>query len=153
LKPAVRTLFVAVGLLIFGVGLVSLVFPPLLTPFLGSSAGGGATPQQLPGSKSPGMGIASLGASFVGMVVGLTLASAGVAISGTASYPSVPDPRFSSRQRKVVLVGAFLVLGLPTVFALVLPLVPSLFLAGIPVLLLAVVGALMVLVGTSGGLQ
>lgn len=145
-----RTALVGVGFAVLLAGIVTLAFPQLLAEPLGAEQQEREIPSQR--GRTPGWGMDSLTASFAGIVSGLTITAAGLAVPGRARGWVLREQPFTRTQRLSVLLGAFFAVGLP-----------SLLLAGfdfgnsivalLGTVLLAFVGAVMVLVGTARGLQ
>lgn len=153
LGAVVRTALVVGGFVLLFGGIVTLAYPPLLSgiAFDDDAASGDArgTGPQTPGG---GMGPTLL-TSLGGIIWGMTIISAGLAMPGRSSYRLVAEQRFTGRQRAFTLLGAFLVVGLPLIvwYALQNGLTSSTVVLGTG--LLTIVGAILVLFGTAGGLK
>ncbi len=146
----VRTALVAVGIAVLLTGIVTLAFPQLLTAVLE----GGQQEPDIPSQRgrTPGWGMDTLVTSIVGIVGGMTITAAGLAVPGRSSRLLLREQAFTRTQRISVLLGAVFAVGPPTLLAAGIDFGNSLF-ALLGSVLLAVVGALMVLVGTTRGLR
>ncbi len=145
-----RTALVVVGVAVLLTGIVTLAFPQLLTVLSDDGRQELRVPSQRGGT--PGWGMESLVTSFVGIVGGLTIAAAGLAVPGRSSWLLLREQSFTRVQRISVLMGASFAVGLPSLLLAGFDFGNSLF-ALLGSVLLAFVGALMVLVGTARGLQ
>jgi hypothetical protein len=145
-----RTALVVVGIAVLLTGIVTLAVPQLLTGLLESSQQEPRIPSQR--GAAPGWGMNSLLTSFLGIVSGLTVTAAGLAIPGRSRGRFLREQPFTRAQRLSVLLGAFFVVGLPGLLAAGVTFGNSIF-ALLGTSVLTVVGALMVLVGTARGLQ
>lgn len=146
LTGVLRTLLVVGGFLLLAGGIVTLAFPSLLgvAGIVETSDGAGFT--TLLGSES-------VGASLRGIVWGMTLAAAGLALPGRSTVGLVREQPFTARQRKFVLVGAVLVVGLPVARRVARQFGYESLLVAVLVPVLSVVGGILVVLGASGGLQ
>lgn len=144
-----RTALVAVGIVVLLTGIVTLAFPQLLSDPLADEQ-----EPRVPGQRgqTPGWGMDSLMTSLGGVVGGLTITAAGLAVPGRSRRWSLREQPFTRTQRIFVLLGAFFFVGLPSLLMAGLDFGNSIF-ALFGTILLAFVGALMVLVGTARGLQ
>ncbi|WP_335999750.1 hypothetical protein [Halorientalis halophila] len=149
LGATVRTALVVGGITVLVAGIVTLAFPSLLTGLL-ESGQEERLPQQR--GQTPGWGGDTLLVSFVGIVGGLTVTAAGLAVPGRSPYRLLREQPFTRAQRVSVLLGAFFVVGLPALLAAGLTFGDSIFVL-LGTVVLVFVGALMVLVGTARGLQ
>jgi hypothetical protein len=145
-----RTALVALGIAVLLAGIVTLAFPQLLTVLPDDGQQEPRVPSQRGGT--PGWGMDSLVTSFVGIIGGLTITAAGLAVPGRSSWLLLREQSFTRTQRISVLLGASFAVGLPSLLMAGFDFGNSL-LALIGSVLLAFVGALMVLVGTTRGLQ
>jgi hypothetical protein len=146
----VRTALVAVGIAVLLTGIVTLAFPQLLTGIVDGGQQEPRVPSQRGGATSWGMD--SLVTSVVGIVAGMTITAAGLAVPGRSSRLLLREQAFTRTQRIAVLLGAVFAVGPPALLAAGFDFGNSLF-ALLGAVLLAFVGALMVLVGTTRGLQ
>ncbi|MFB6084449.1 MAG: hypothetical protein ABEJ94_09415 [Halorientalis sp.] len=144
-----RTVLVAAGIAVLLAGIVTLAFPQLLTGLLD-----GGRAERVPGQRgsAPGWDTDTLLASVAGIVGGLTITAAGLAIPGRSSRLLLREQAFTRAQRLSVLLGALFAVGPPALFAAGLDFGNSL-LAALVAVLLALFGGLLVLVGTVRGLR
>lgn len=153
LGAVLRTALVVVGFVVLFGGIVSLAYPPLLS---GVAPGDGpaATQSRSTDLRATGGGFGpSMFVSLGGIIWGLTIVSAGLAMPGQSPYRLIREQPFSPRQRTFTLLGAFFVVGLPigVWYAIQTGVrsMPAVLATGV----LAVVGGLLVLFGTAGGLK
>ena len=153
LGAVVRTVLMIGGFVMLLAGIVTLAYPPSLTA-VAPGDGTATTPSRGPGPQQPGGAVGpTLFVSLGGVIWGLTLVSAGLAVPGRSSYWLVAEQPFTRRQRVVTLLGSFLVVGLPlVVWSAVQTGLESVALI-LATALLAVVGAVLVLVGAVRGLK
>lgn len=141
-----RTALVGGGVALLGVGIVTLALPDLL-----SAVGVGET-----GTSTGLLGLLwseTARLSLRAIVWGLTVVAAGLALPGRSAFGLVGEQPFTARQRLFVWTGAALVVGLPAArrAARTVAAVPPL--VSLAVSALSLLGAVLVLLGTSGGLQ
>lgn len=153
LGAVVRTGFVVVGFVVLFAGIVTLAYPPLLTDFVFGGAQATPPPQTGPAGVPSGSAAPTLETSFVGIVWGLTLVAAGLAIPGRAAFGIAHQSSFSRRQRWFTLVGTTLVIAVPAAVGGLIATTNQYAIAIIPTALLALIGAILVLVGANGGLK
>lgn len=153
LGAVVRTGFVVVGFVVLLGGIVTLAYPPLLLDFVFDGAQAAPSPQTGPAGVPTGTSAPTLETSFVGIVWGLTLVAAGLAIPGKASFGIRHQTSFSRRQRALTLVGALFVIAVPTAVGALVLTTNQHAIAIIPTALLALIGTILVLVGANGGLK
>ena len=149
----VRTVLVVGGFVMLLGGIVTLAYPPALSGLAGGD-GSATTASRGVGPQATGSGLGpSLLVSLGGIVWGMTLVAAGLAMPGRSPYRLVAEQQFTGRQRAFTLLGAFLVVGLPLVVwsATQTGLRSSTAVLGSG--LLSIVGAILVLFGTAGGLK
>ena len=145
-----RTALVAGGIAVLLAGIVTLAFPQLLTGLFEGGQQGPEVPSQR--GSVPGWGMDSLIRSLLGIVGGLTITAAGLAVPGRSHRRFLREQPFTRAQRISVLLGAFFVVGLPSLLAAGVTFGNSLVTL-LGTVLLSFVGALMVLVGTTRGLR
>jgi hypothetical protein len=153
LGAVVRTGFVLVGFVVLLAGIVTLAYPPLLTDFVFGGGQATPSPQTGPAGVPTGTSGPTLETSMVGIVWGLTLIAAGLAIPGRAGFGVRHQSSFTRRQRWFTLVGAVLVIAVPAAVGGVIFTTNRYAIAAIPTALLAVIGGILVLVGGSNGLK
>ncbi|MFD1587037.1 hypothetical protein ACFR9U_08575 [Halorientalis brevis] len=151
LGAVVRTVLVIGGFAMLLGGIVTLAYPPALSGLAGGDDAGTASARGA-GPQATGLG-PSLLVSLGGIVWGMTIVAAGLAMPGRSPYRLIAEQQFTGRQRAFTLLGAFLVVGLPLVVwsAAQTGLRSSTAILGSG--LLSIVGALLVLFGTAGGLK